>query len=834
MTEIQTRLLLTLLVCAATIGCGGAESGLDQPQAAPWSTARAELVGREACSECHGAQVSEWSGSHHDLAMQPATDDTVLGNFDDTSFIYAGITSRFTRGPGGFVVETDGPDGELRRYEVVYTFGVDPLQQYLVELDRGRLQVLPFCWDTRPADAGGQRWFHLYPDEQIAHDDVLHWTSSTFTWNFMCADCHSTGLDKGYDTASNTYDTVFREIDVSCEACHGPASNHLVWAKASDRDTADSDRTRGFDQVLTDSDGGEWAFASSGGGPARPNAARTVPRNEHREIDTCAPCHSRRATVHADWRPGDHFLDAYRPELVRVPLYWPDGQIRDEVYVYGSFKQSKMYQQGVTCKDCHDPHSLRLEGTTQTVCLQCHSSEVYDSSEHHHHQRLSAGALCVECHMPETTYMVVDPRRDHGFKVPRPDLSVELGTPNACTGCHEDQDAVWAAEEVASWYPNGRSTRGPGLAHALAAANNTSLDADLLLAEVARDTEQSAFVRASALAELARFPGPSALAAVEPGLVDPDPLTRMGALRALGSMDPMTRLQLGSALLDDEVKVVRVEAARQLSGLASSDQARSLGGNLSARLDLAFSELEASLLVDADRPEAHVSIGSLQLERGDLSGARGSFQRALELQPGLPVAAINLADVERLEGNSTASVTVIEAALQHFPEDPGLQHALGLALIRSGERHAALASLERAAKLAPGEPRYAYVFAVALHDLGQPTKALDTLEQTLERHPGHRETLEALVSYSRSAGDRESALRYARRLQAVTPSNPALDRLIRELEPWTNHHETTSDSHMRSPVPFRYDTFVASVTLIAIAIFAPAAAQVPENWTQPT
>ncbi|MCP4250922.1 MAG: hypothetical protein GY778_28120, partial [bacterium] len=130
-----------------------------------------EYVGRGVCAECHAKQTDGWRGSHHDLAMQEVNEQTVLGDFDDASFSYAGTTTTFTRRDGAFIVRTDGPDGELTDFPVAYVFGVVPLQQYLIAFPDGRYQALSIVWDTRPAAEGGGRWVHLYPSEATDHRD---------------------------------------------------------------------------------------------------------------------------------------------------------------------------------------------------------------------------------------------------------------------------------------------------------------------------------------------------------------------------------------------------------------------------------------------------------------------------------------------------------------------------------------------------------------------------------------------------------------------------------------------------------------------------------------
>ena len=228
-------LVMVALAAAAVISIGvilqfrTGEYGRTPPNSTP--VAEGSFVGSAACAGCHQQQAKLWQGSQHQLAMAHATDKSVLGDFSDTTFDYFGVTSRFFRKDGKYLVETDGSDGKLATFEIKYTFGVDPLQQYLVEFADGRVQALPIAWDTRPKDQGGQRWFHLYPKEAIGHDDVLHWTKLNQNWNFMCSECHSTGVRKNYDATNDRYATTFAEISVGCEGCHGQGSRHVDWAR---------------------------------------------------------------------------------------------------------------------------------------------------------------------------------------------------------------------------------------------------------------------------------------------------------------------------------------------------------------------------------------------------------------------------------------------------------------------------------------------------------------------------------------------------------------------------------------------------------------------------
>jgi hypothetical protein len=402
------------------------------------------FVGTEACAGCHAKAAEAWKGSHHDLAMQEPSPAVVLGDFSGATFRKDGVSTTFTKQGERFVIRTEGPDRKLADFEVKYVFGVAPLQQYLLALPGGRLQAFTVAWDTRPRAQGGQRWFDLYPKEKLRPGDELHWTGRQNNWNFMCADCHSTNLAKGYDAAADRYATTWSSLNVGCEACHGPGADHVAWARAG----AKGDARKGLTVLLDERKSVSWLPDAATG-----IAKRSAPRTTTRELEVCAQCHSRRAQVAEGYHPGRRFLDHYRPSLLEAGLYEADGQQADEVYKWGSYLQSRMHAAGVTCTDCHDAHSGKTYAPASAVCARCHLPAKFDDPKHHFHKPGSKGAECVSCHMPARLYMVVDARRDHSFRVPRPDLTVKLGTPNACGDCHRREGARWAAEAIAKRRP---------------------------------------------------------------------------------------------------------------------------------------------------------------------------------------------------------------------------------------------------------------------------------------------------------------------------------------------------------------------------------------------
>jgi tetratricopeptide (TPR) repeat protein len=742
-------LLLRLLLIAALLSSGAVHA----------------FTGSTACRDCHTEEYANWQGSHHDLAMQLPTPDTVLGDFDDAEFSYNGVTTRFYRDGDRFVIRTDGEDGKLTDYPVSYVFGIYPLQQYLLPLDRGRLQALSIAWDARPASEGGQRWFHLYPEEAIDHEDPLHWTGPYQNWNTRCAECHSTDVQKNYEADGRSFGTTFEEIDVGCEACHGPGEKHLELARAGRLEAA---ANGGFPTALAQR--GEWAFAGDD-----PIARRLAPLESRAQVDSCGRCHARRGTL-GEYHYGRSLADTHRISMPREPLYHPDGQILDEVYVYGSFLQSKMHEAGVVCSNCHEPHSARLRATGNGVCSQCHQAATYDTSEHHHHPENSAGALCAECHMPETTYMVVDPRRDHSMRIPRPDLSVVMGTPNACNNCHSDRDPAWALESLRNWGVEFRDTANHP-ARAFAGAARGDARAVPTLARLAGDPETATIWRATALEVLGEYGGRETLQAVTTVLYDDDPLLRTSSVRTLSFLPLHQRFQLLEPLIDDDVTSVRMEVAESLAGVpldqVSPEQAK--------QLRQLFGEYVAIQRQHADMPSIQLQLGIFYVTRRDMPSAEAAYREALHLNPQLIPGYLNLADLLRAQARDEEARKLLLHALEVAPQSGDTLHALGLLETRSGNADLALDYLGRAARLDQANPRHQYVYAIALHDLGKPGEAIRQLQGLLRSAPANQEVLLALANYLAEMGDKEQARVYAQRLVDLAPNNRHYRQLLEQL-----------------------------------------------------
>jgi predicted CXXCH cytochrome family protein len=742
------------------IACSGSEElpGGEAPRAEPTGEAasQAAYVTDASCVECHPQQFEKWTGSHHDLAMQLADTETVLGDFGGSAFTHFGVTSRFFQRDGRFFVNTEGPDGRLADFEIRYTFGFTPLQQYLVEFPGGRLQSLTIAWDT----ARG-RWFHLYPDERIAHDDPLHWTGRYQRWNAMCAECHSTDLEERYDPATDTYRTTWREIDVGCQACHGPGGEHDAWAR-----TLKEGEEPNLDESAL------WVNFRTG--------------DSRYEVDVCAPCHSRRYAVSAEDRPGRPFLDDFMPQILREGLYYADGQILEEVYVYGSFLQSKMYAQGVRCSDCHDSHSARLKAEGNALCLQCHLDQVnprfpalvpkrYDVLEHHFHPEGKPGTLCVECHMPTRTYMVVDPRFDHSFRVPRPDLTQTLGTPDVCSGCHSDQSVEWSVEAVAKWYGPERQ-RDASRTEAIAAGRAGAPGAEARLIGLALDPNEPAIFRATAL-DLLRAYGPAGGAALVEAATDPDPLVRAYAVRGLDRLPPEARLESVAPLLEDPIRAVRSEAARVLASLPRDR----FDATQRRAFEEALAEFEEAHWAQADLPSAHLNLAVVYASLDQLERAERSYRTAIGMDPAFLPARANLAHLYNGMGRNAEAERVLGEALERAPDQGELHYSLGLLLAEEQRLDAAAASLARAAELLPGRARVRYNLALALQHLGRRAEAEAALLDAHRIDARDPDVLQALAILYAQRGELEEARYWAEKLVALAPGAPGPLQLLRRI-----------------------------------------------------
>lgn len=723
-------------------------------------------AGSQACASCHTQEFHAWSRSHHALAMADATEQTVRGDFSGVSAEQAGSKGRFVRRDGRFIVETENRDGKPEEFTVSSVFGIEPLQQYLVKFPDGRVQVLPWAWDTRAKSEGGQRWFMVYGDEPIPPSDTRHWTRGQQNWNYMCAECHSTHVEKKYDAASDTFATQFSEISVGCESCHGPGSAHIAWANGGKAASA----LKGFAYKAAQRSSPDWTIDLQTGSP-RYGVARVAGD----EVETCARCHSRRSTITEAWKPGAPLEDTHLPSFLSEGLFEADGTMRDEVFNDHAFKQSLMYAKGVVCSDCHDPHSAQLKAPGAQICGQCHDAAKFSSARHTGHEKPNAPD-CIACHMPVRTYMVVDKRHDHSFRIPRPDLSVKTGAPNACNDCHNGKSASWAADVVSQWHgPARRGFQNWDETFALARKGDPAARAGLIA--LAGDASRPAIVRATALDETLRFPSRETLAAAAANVNDPAPIVRIAALRVLGGAPAEERVRLAAPRLGDAVRTVRIEAAALLSTMPAAALAP---GDLLA-FEKASAERESALLLNADRPEARAALAQLAAQKGDTQRAEQELRVAMQLFPDAAVLAVNLADLYRTAGHEADAQKVLADYLSQNPNATAARHALGLSLVRKKNYLAALDEFRRAYEEEPDNPRYAFVYGVALQSAGKAAEGRAILEMAAARHVWNADLNNALLADALRANDSVRAAPYARRLAILRPDDPSIARIAEVL-----------------------------------------------------
>ena len=718
--------------------------------ASPTAAAPASYVDNRQCLGCHQPQASAWAGSHHAHAMAPATPETVRGDFGNTQFRHQGVTTRFFRRDDRFYVHTDGPDGKLADFEVKYSFGVEPLQQYLIELADGRLQPLQIAWNTQT-----RQWFHLLPNEKAPPGDVLHWSGRYQTANTMCIGCHTTGFDKRYDAAADRFDSRWAEVNVSCQSCHGPGSLHAAWAEKAGR--------------------GERAAASEGSQLADLKTPRA-------QVEVCAACHSRRSELTAQPLPGQPLLDHYLPSLLREGLYHADGQQLDEVFVDGSYRQSKMYRMGVACSNCHDPHSARPKLPGNALCTQCHQPQPnpafpsavgnFDTPQHTHHAAGSPGAQCTACHMPAKNYMVVQPRPDHSIRIPRPDLTVKIGTPNACNQCHAEQTAQWAADAVTRWF--GTPKRPPHYGEVFATARRGARDAPPRLAALVADAAQPAIVRATAL-ELLR--GTSGVTERLSASADADAEVRAAAAASLEDVDASLRVPALAPLLKDRVRAVRIAAARSLAGLPPEQ----FEAATRAALDAALAEYVAAQKVALDMPGPNLNLAVLYARTGRDAEAEAAYRAALKIDPDFTPARANLTQFYAERGRAADAEVVLREGLKRQPGIGELQYSLGLLLAEQQRLPEAADALDRAAKLLPQRARAFYNLGLARQQLGQPKPAEAALRRARELDPGDPAIAYALAVFYAQQGRRDDALREAQALQQLQPGDPQVAQLLQRL-----------------------------------------------------
>lgn len=669
-------------------------------------------ISNQQCIGCHTKSQHDWQQSDHANAMAIADKNSVLGDFNNNYAEHYGQKAHFFIKDNRYQVTISYDEKKdtypVNTYQVKYTFGHFPLQQYLVEIEKGKLQVLPFAWDSRDKLEGGQRWYHNYSHEEIRPEDRLHWRQPLQNWNGMCADCHSDGMIREYDKETNSFASQFDNINVGCLSCHGDMSTH---AKQVEK------RNVSNDIISSNHPTGQWLRnigdkTAHWQGDKRDNAF----------MDGCFACHTLRSPLTDGIKANTPFLDQFTPQLPSAPNYFADGQIKEEVYVYGSFLQSKMFAAGVNCLDCHDKHTMKLKIEGNGLCLQCHGGEVYNVKSHHQHEDKSAGAQCVNCHMPDNRYMGVDDRRDHSFKIPRPDISQAFGTPNACLKCHDDKSNQWASINLEKWHGKPK-TLLITKQYLMALNSGQAITLEQHLA-IVNNEEMSVINRASALQLLGYSTQTFSAELLNPYLTHKEPLLRLSATNIATLLTPNERASYISPLLGDKLKSIRVAAARNL---VSSDIAK----NSQALFDKAFKELQSSNTINSWRGEGRANQALLEIEMNQLSDAEKTLKQAINIEPYFEASYVNLADLYRVQQRSMLVGSVLRKGMKNIPLSGALPYSYGLHLIRQKKLNKAISFFEQAIKLSPENPQYAYTFVLAIDGSGESSEALNKLKKLI-------------------------------------------------------------------------------------------------------
>ncbi len=721
-------------------------------------TPETTFVGSSACQDCHKPEFDKWQGSHHDLAMDVANETTVLGDFEDSEFTLHGITTRFYKKDGEYFVYTNGPGGVMDEFRITHTFGWYPLQQYLVPFPGGRLQTLPIAWDSRQ-----NRWFRVPPEDLTDPTDWLYWTNAAQNWNGMCAQCHSTNLKKNYDPETDTYNTTWSDMDVGCEACHGPGSRHVDWAQMSE-------------MARPRVDNFELLQQTSG------IASREL-------VELCAPCHSRRGAIADDTHVKADLLDKYLPSLLSEGLYYADGQIEDEVYVYGSFTQSKMYRHDVRCSDCHDVHTIQLVKEGNDLCLQCHRAALYDSKEHHFHKShdeagepilsaqgnilfdVGSGSECVQCHMPGRTYMGVDYRPDHSFRIPDPVLAAEIGAPDACLRCHITEDSAWSQEAVQKWYGPGQK---PHYGSILARARRGEMAVEGDLLQLANDPLYPVNVRATALSMLAAYPGDKSTQILETALLDEEALIRRTAVATIILPDRASLADKLIPMLYDPVRTVRIEAANQLAG------------ELEEYLDDEHREIFQSVLKEyiaaeeysADFAASRHNLANLYSAMNQPEEALLQYQQAIRIDDQFYPAKVNLAILYSQRGQNEQAESLLREVVTDNPDLYEAAYSLGLLLVEMQQYTEAVNFLQKAATGLPERSRIHYNLGLLYAFVQNPADAENELRRALDLEPQNLDFQYALADFYLKRGRFEQARPIVEVMAAMHPENPIGSQML--------------------------------------------------------
>ncbi len=722
-----------------------------------------KYVGSETCRPCHEQAHSMWSADHHALAESDFDEATHGPAFaSQVELQGGGETTRLLRRNERATIERVLSDKSSDIRQPVRVIGVAPIWQLLVPGERGRLQATAAAYDVE-----AHEWFDVFGNDGRTASEWGHWTKRGMSWNSMCATCHVTAFQKNYSPDEDVYGSTYSEARVGCEACHGPMSLHV-------------DAMAGRAPELAVQRGAFWTPPAELKRRAG-NPGSWTPPQETISDDTdsaCAMCHARRVEVAVGFAAGQPFLDYFSLVLPdATETFFPDGQINEEDYEYTSFISSRMHAAGVRCNHCHEPHGsgLRLQGNA--MCLSCHG-ETIDPQTHAHHELGGAGSNCVDCHMPTTVYMQRDPRHDHSFSIPTPELTIEMGIPNACNRCHKEKDASWSKKTLDEWFPKRTPREALLRARAIHAVREQESGSHRLVAK-ALQQELIPFWRAALTGVLGRTDDPiAAIPLLREGMQSDDALRRWAAAQNAGELlneaGDENSLRMGlRGLLDDPVRSVRIAAAWALRRTLDEDHSSAL-------------ELMAFLELNADQPAGAMQLGSWYFDRSN--GSQGELRKALEWlekaaawDAGSAVALHGCAVAKSALGDSRGARKLLERAVSLQSDNAPWLYALALAVHEDGDLPRAERLLSKVCRLNPDYLRAHYNLGLARVALGRVDEGLAALGEAIRRAPRDLEFHMARVAILRDAGRHLEALARMKEAVAIAPENRELLGALREL-----------------------------------------------------
>ncbi|MGL5111525.1 MAG: tetratricopeptide repeat protein [Flavobacterium sp.] len=698
-------------------------------------------LGDQSCKECHKQEYKEWRQSDHFMSMNVANGSSVKGNFNNVTFKGDGVTSRFFKKGNVFYINTEGEDGKYHDFEVKYTFGGRPLQQYLIQFSGGRLQVPRLSWDTNK-----KRWFNQYAGQKIPSHDWLHWTKNAQNWNTMCAVCHSTNLQKKYDVHADTYKSTYSVMNVSCESCHGPGGQHVDLAKTGDLQKGEK-RKAGFSKIFV----GNYATE---------------------QINKCAPCHALITEISPNHIDSKEIMDNYIAQIPETQNFYADGQVKNEDYNYTSFSQSKMYSAGVKCSDCHNPHTTKLKRVGNLTCTSCHVQRKYDTPLHTFHKSGSEGSKCVSCHMPGKVYMGNDLRHDHVFRVPRPDLSAKYEVPNACSSCHRNKSNAFLAQSIVKWYGPKRVYH---FSDDLIPGSKLDDKSEMHLLRLVNIKEVPSIIKATAAFYLGSITSQNSLKALLLCLKSKDAQVRYRGLRSLANFSVSSWVLEVGPLLKDKVRAVRIAAAdlyitipiEQVPSLYTSD------------LISAQKELKSYLMYQADFSAGNVLIADYFFKLQDYNIAEQFYLKGLKKDANMNYALFNLSTVYNIVGKNDLALKTLEKAIKNDPKNDRIYYNMALIYSELGYKEFAEKNFAKSIALKTTNPRVYYNYGLLLNENKNYLGAIDVLQKGLKLAPSDTDLLYALIFVNTQANKKYKAISYVIKLKKLAPNHSDYQELFR-------------------------------------------------------